>query len=100
VKRNDQEEIKPMSVTLEALERRLSTVERKVEDLDRAYPRRKIGRRLGVTIEEAQRWLEDPPEITEEDIQQALSIIGIAEGGPEDLSERCREYLHGLGEQK
>lgn len=90
-------EVNDMSTTLEALERRVSVLERKVEQLERTMRPRTW---RFCTIDELKEKLSKPPQVTDEDVRKLLSIIGIAEGGPPDLSERMREYLYGTGDKK
>ena len=81
-----------MTTTLEELNTRLSRVEATLERLQTngAQPR------IGKTVEEVKRYLEENPEQkwTDEMWDGLMAIAGIGEGPP-DLADRKWEYLHG-----
>jgi len=88
-----------MAVKVKEIVQRVERLEIKVQDLERQVkPEGKV--EIGMTVEEASELFKNPPNRTPEAIKKALSIVGIARGGPDDLSEHCRYYLYGFPKQK
>ena len=76
--------------TVRELEARVKKIEERLKRLEAAVNEKP---KIGLTIDEANEFLSKPIKRTEEDIKRALSIVGLANGGPPDLAENCRHYL-------
>ena len=83
------------------IEERLATLETRIAKLEEQIAAKPPERRdkIGMTIEAAREYLNRPAERTPEDIEQALSLIGILGDDcdlPTDLSENWHDYRYML----
>lgn len=90
-------------MSTELLEKRTELLEKKAEEFEARLQRieTKIHRKrkFGVPLEEVKASINNPVELTIEEIEQAKKIVGTWEG-PEDLSENFRDYILGIKQEE